>query len=364
LVYSRRIGYICSLQSTVSKFVALAEREKVGETQGVAYGYSPLPSPGQSPLASPTGTVTTGRPLPKTPGKVSSPSGVANAGGDGYFPTAPGATSPSSPSSQSRKPSTASNALSTRSFEFAPHRSPLQKLELELKHISQEEADAPQLGRSLSKKQEERLQRSTTVASRLTSPGGATASSASARGHPKIEEDSSQHTETDTKHHHHRHKITEMLGHHSKHKDGLEERKKQEGKKKQDEKGSHHDTPSRTGELDEPQTVCQTPPKNPALISGNDRVGRKGGRHSHHGNPFQHIRRGDGTAGSLGGVRATQALGGEGVFDPRVVHLTLEDMELNDIAVQSNDTAEDSDGMASLSYKGRFSSISLVFLLR
>ena len=357
MVYSRRIGYICS--PTVSKFVALAELEKVGETQGVAYGYSPLSSPGQSPLASPTGTVTTGRPLPKTPGKVSSPSGLANASGDGYFPTAPDATSPSSPSSQSRKPSTASNALSTRSFEFAPHRSPLQKLELELKHISQEEADAPQLGRSLSKKQEERLQRSTTVASRLTSPVGATASSASTRGHPKIEEDSSQHTETDTKHHHHRHKIAEMLGHHSKHKDGLEEKKKQEVKKKQDEKG-----PSRTGELDEPQTVCQTPPKNSAQISGSDRVGRKGGRHSHHGNPFQHIRRGDGTAGSLGGVRATQALGGEDVFDPRVVHLTLEDVELNDAAARGNDIAEDSDGMASISYKDRFSSIPLYFLLR
>ena len=228
-----------------------------------------------------------------------------------------------------------------------------------MKHISQEEeeTDAPQLGRSLSKKQEERLQRSTTVTSRLTSRGGATASGASARGHPKIEEDSSQHTETDTKHHHHRHKIAEMLGHHSKHKDGLEERKKQEGKKEQDEKGGYHDTPSRTDELDEPQTVCQTPPKNPALISGNDRVGRKGGRHSHHGNPFQHIRRKDGTAESLGDGRVTQALGGEGVFDPRVVHLTLEDMELNDTAAQSNDTAEDSDGMASLSYKDRFSSI-------
>lgn len=225
-----------------------------------------------------------------------------------------------------------------------------------MKHISQEETDAPQLGRSLSKKQEERLQRSTTVTSRLTNRGGATASSASARGHPKIDEDSSQHTETDTKHHHHRHKIAEMLGHHSKNKDGLEERKKQEGKKKQDEKGGYHDTPSRTDELDEPQT----PPKNSALASGSDRVGRKGGRHSHHGNPFQHIRRKDGTAGS-GDVRITQALGGEGVFDLRVVRLTLEDAELNDTAAQSNDIAEDSDGMASLSYKDRFSSIPPLF---
>ncbi|RPA96163.1 hypothetical protein L873DRAFT_1695539 [Choiromyces venosus 120613-1] len=131
-----------------------------------------------------------------------------------------------------------------------------------------------------------------------------------------------------------------MLGHHSKHKDELDEKKKKQEKKKQDEKDGYYDTPSRADELDEPQTVYKTPP---APISGHDRVGPKGGRHSHHGNQFQHVRKKDGTAGSLGDVRITQALGGEGVFDPRVVHLTLEDVELNDTASQSNNTAEDSD---------------------
>ncbi|CAZ84450.1 unnamed protein product [Tuber melanosporum] len=139
-----------------------------------------------------------------------------------------------------------------------------------------------------------------------------------------------------------------MLGHHSKHKDELDERKKQEGKKKQDERGGYYDTPSQADELHEPQTVYQTP-RNPAPISGYDRIGRKGGRHGHHGNPFQHVRRRDGTSGGLGDVRASQALGGEGVFDPRVVRLTLEDVELDDTAPQSNDTAEDSDASTTFS---------------
>ncbi|PWW78854.1 hypothetical protein C7212DRAFT_349410 [Tuber magnatum] len=140
-----------------------------------------------------------------------------------------------------------------------------------------------------------------------------------------------------------------MLGHNSKHKDEPEEGKKQEERRKQGGKGAYHGTPSRADELDEPQTVYQTPPKSPAPIPGHDRIGRRSGRHSHHGNPLQHIRAKDGTAGSLGDVRVTQALGGVGVFDPRVVHLTLEDVELGGIAPQSSDTAGYSDVPTSFS---------------
>lgn len=62
------------------------------------------------------------------------------------------------PAAARRKPSTASNTPSTRSIDFASDRSPLQKLELELKHISQGEADAEGVVRSLSRRKDGRLQ--------------------------------------------------------------------------------------------------------------------------------------------------------------------------------------------------------------
>ena len=75
-----------------------------------------------------------------------------------------------SSSSRPSKTTSASTSGGGR-FEYAVDRSPLQKLELELKIISNEESDAPKPGitRTLSRHQAERLHRSTTVTSRLTS---------------------------------------------------------------------------------------------------------------------------------------------------------------------------------------------------
>ena len=75
-----------------------------------------------------------------------------------------------SSSSRPSKTTSASTSGGGR-FEYAVDRSPLQKLELELKIISNEEPDAPKPGitRTLSRHQAERLHRSTTVTSRLTS---------------------------------------------------------------------------------------------------------------------------------------------------------------------------------------------------
>lgn len=61
--------------------------------------------------------------------------------------------------------STSQNASPQRSIEFAADRSPLQKLELELKHISKEEPSVQGIVRSLSRRQQDRPQRSLTVTS-------------------------------------------------------------------------------------------------------------------------------------------------------------------------------------------------------
>lgn len=74
--------------------------------------------------------------------------------------------------SSSSRPSKTTSASTTGGgrFEYASDRSPLQKLELELKIISNEEPETPKPGltRTLSKHQAERLHRSATVTSRLT----------------------------------------------------------------------------------------------------------------------------------------------------------------------------------------------------
>lgn len=74
-------------------------------------------------------------------------------------------------SSSSRPSKTASHStVGGGRFEYASDRSPLQKLELELKVISNEESEDPKAGirRTLSKRQADRIRRSTTVTSRLT----------------------------------------------------------------------------------------------------------------------------------------------------------------------------------------------------
>lgn len=85
------------------------------------------------------------------------------------------AGSPGTSRKASGSPSTGGGSGAGR-FEFATDRSPLQKLELELKTISNEEEEeeeegtnaSPTVRRTLSKQQKERLHRSTTVTSRIT----------------------------------------------------------------------------------------------------------------------------------------------------------------------------------------------------
>lgn len=305
-------------------FVALAKQERVGAAQEAAYGSSSLSSPGSPPPLDSLG----GQASPKTPVKARGVRDVRGVGGDASSPV-PGAASP--PSQSVRKASTASSTFPARSFEFAPDRSPLQKLELELQHISREEIDAPQIGRSLSKKQEERLQRSTTISSRITGQGG---SSLAARRHPKIDEDDSRHPDPSAEHRH-RHRISEMLGRHH-HSKGNGPAEKEDG---------YPQTLSHA--KGESQTTYNSPSKHPATTSGHERVSHRGTRHHHHGFQFQYARRQSSSSAGSDAVRITQALGGEGVFDPQIVRLTLEDGELSDGAQRSGgEVNEDYDGMA------------------
>jgi hypothetical protein len=275
--------------------------------------------------------------------KIRPAPGIGNVGGiggdDDASSPAPGAASP--PSQSTRKPSTASNTFSTRSFEFAPDRSPLQKLELELKHISREETDAPQLGRSLSKKQTERLQRSTTITSRITNPRDLPLGS---RRHPKIGEHTGHHPDSGTGHRHLQ-KISDMLGHHHhlRHKNGPAE--------------NTDDTPSG---VDEPQAARGISKKPVATVPGHGGVGSKEvRRHRQHGSQFQPAGRRSTSSSGSDAARITQARGGEGVFDPRIVRLTLEDAELDGGALRgTGDAAEDSDGMTNSFYQDRISCLS------
>lgn len=262
------------------------------------------------------------------------------------FSTAEPATS-SSPihSDPLRKPSSPSNTLAGRSFGFASDRSPLQKLELELKHISKEESDTPSLGRSLSKRQEERLQRSTTITSRLTASPTSTSSS---RGYPKFEDD---------RHHNHHHnnsgrgnrqpRMAHLLG--SLHQP--EKEPKENGRDRND----YYETVSNHEDRNRLQTIYNAPPASQDQISGSNRVGRKA-HHDHHGYQFQHIRQqgssGSGSSGVRNPRRVTQAAGGQDVFQAKVAHLALEDRELNSTdSTHGGDAAAD-DGMIYLYQEG------------
>lgn len=220
-----------------------------------------------------------------------------------------------------RKPSSPSIALADRSFGFASDRSPLQMLELELKHISKEESVTPSLGRTLSKKQEARLHRSTTISSRITA---SPASTSSPTGHTRIQDQGHHHQQ----HHsnsatsHHRHRMADFLGN----------RNHPRGKPEGVERGVYCDNLSNTEGINKSQTAHHTPPVNQTPISGSDRVDPKD-RHYRHGYQFQHVsRRASSTSSSSKGntARLAQAAGGERVFDGKVAHLTLEDGKCDD----------------------------------
>lgn len=210
-----------------------------------------------------------------------------------------------------RGASSPSGTPAGRSFGFASDRSPLQMLELELKHISKEESATPGLGRSLSKKQEARLQQSTTISSRLTA---SPASPSSSSGHTRTQDQGhhyQHHGNSGTSYH--RHRMANLLG----------------GKVKERERDGYHDNPFNTGGMDKSQAVHHTPAANQPPISGSDRVDRKV-RHHRHGYQFQHVsRRTSSISSSISNKgntsRLAQAAGGERVFDGKVAHLTLED---------------------------------------
>lgn len=216
------------------------------------------------------------------------------------------AISPTSHSSSLRKPS---DATSTRSIGFASDRSPLQNLELELKHISKEEFDAPGVGRSLSKRQEERIQRSTTITSRLTAS-------------PPVPSPINTYSIGDESHQHRSHRMAQLLG------SSPSEVKSEDGRR---------NSPPNADALGKPQSATKLPP---AQISGRDRIGRK----SYQGYRFQHLRRtsSSGTKSNKGDhARITRAAGGKDVFDVKVAHLTIEDREFNYQSLNGGDATKD-----------------------
>lgn len=271
--------------------------------------------------------------MPQTPSRGRALSVSASTVGTNAVPTSPSSLMRSG---SLRKPSSPSSTLADRSFGFASDRSPLQMLELELKHISKEESDTPSLGRSLSKRQEERLQRSTTISSRLTASPTSPSSSTRIQdqGHNYRRHSSSGST------HHHRHRMSTILGGHD------HSRSKLKGK----ERDGYHGRLSNTEDMNKPQTTHNAPPVNQTPISDGERVDRKA-HHHRHGYQFQHVsRRTSSTSSSKGNTaRLSQAVGGERVFDGKVAHLTLEDGELDDPGL-----AED-DGMANLYQEGPIS---------
>lgn len=271
--------------------------------------------------------------LPQTPPRGRSLSVSASTIGSNAVPTAPSSLMRSG---SLRKPSSPSSTLASRSFGFASDRSPLQMLELELKHISKEESDTPSLGRSLSKRQEERLQRSTTISSRLTaSPTSPSSSTVNTRiqypSHHYQRHGISGST-------HHRHRMSNILGTHD----------ISRGKLKGKERASYHDRLSNAEDINKLQITHNPPPVTQTTTSDSDRVDRKT-RHHRHGYQFQHVsRRTSSTSSSSKGntARLSQAAGGERVFDGEVAHLTLEDGEFD-----YSGPAED-DGMANLYQEG------------
>lgn len=256
-------------------------------------------------------------------------------------------TAPASPASLLRsnslqKPSSPSSTLAARSFGFASDRSPLQKLELELKHISKEESDAPSLGRSLSKRQEERLQRSTTITSRLTS---SPTNPSSSRGRTKVE-DYEPHNYNNFESNPHRYKMAHVLGHRSQLKDKSIE--------KEGDRDDHRDIPPYAEDISKLPNIS---PIRQAPITGSDRVGQKA-RHHHHGYQFQHIRPQDSSnsnSSKENPVRVAQAAGGEGIFEGKIAHLTLEDGELDNIEFTHGGDAAEDDGMKNLLQEGSHS---------
>lgn len=193
-------------------------------------------------------------------------------------------------------------------------------LELELKHISKEESATPSLGRTLSKKQEARLHRSTTISSRITA---SPASTSSRIGHTRIQDQGhhyQHHSNSGTSHH--RHRMADLLGN----------RNHSRGKLEGEERGVYCDNLSNTEGINKSQTTHHTPPVNQTPISGNDRVDPKD-RHHRHGYQFQHVSRRASSISSSSKsntARLAQAAGGERVFDGKVAHLTLEDGECDD----------------------------------
>lgn len=236
-----------------------------------------------------------------------------------------------------RGASSPSGTPAGRSFGFASDRSPLQMLELELKHISKEESATPGLGRSLSKKQEARLQQSTTISSRLTASPASPSSSAR---HTRIQDQGhhyQRHGNLGTSHH--RHRMANLLGGHD----------HPRGKLKERENDGYHDNRFNTEDMNKSQAVYHTPAVNQPPTSGSDCVDRKA-RHHRHGYQFQHVsRRTSSISSSISNKgntpRLAQAAGGERVFDGKVAHLTLEDGECDPGPAEH-------DGMANLYQEG------------
>jgi hypothetical protein len=219
-----------------------------------------------------------------------------------------------SASATKRRPSTSSNSTSPAlpgSIDFAHDRSPLQKLELELRNITQGEADAEGIARSLSRRQDSQHRRP------LTSPTSPT------RKPPVDPEDQPQDTTSSSRNpkdrsssnHHHSHihdYHLEMphLFHRSKHTD--------EEDSKIPERAKYYKTASGAENFKKPQPTYQRAPVNRTAIESNNKVRT---RHLHH---FRH-RNKQGHEGS-GYVNIPTEHVGAGSTD-QVARLCLEDMD-------------------------------------
>lgn len=246
--------------------------------------------------------------------------GVVRSGIRPTTPTTPTAsTSARKPSSASaRKPSSASATPSTRSIDFASDKSPLQKLELELKHISQGEANAEGIARSLSRRKDGHLQRT------------ATSPSSSPRRHRVDREDSvhssSRYEGRSSSHHHHHLEMPSIFSHHKHHE--VEEEEQDQVKRK-----DYYKTLSGAENLSGPQPTYDIPPSNPTAVESNNKVGFM----SQHRRFFKHS--GNHGEGSGHVIIPTERVGGG--FIHKVARLVLEDRELEGSAARGIESTDE-----------------------
>jgi hypothetical protein len=237
------------------------------------------------------------------------------------------AGAPSSPAAPARKASSASRSPSTRSIDFASDRSPLQKLERELKHISESESgpNPERVVRSLSRRHhhhQDRRHREPTS----PIPTSPTSHSSSPRHRPQRDSSlpTTKHREQPADDHHHHLHHHRRRPHNSLNMDGRSRQDGGDQRQRQDEEIARKDyykTRSGAEDFDEPQPTYDIPPQNPTAVESNSKVGFMHHR-QHHG---FFGKKGHRDAGSGHVSMPTESIGAGFTHD--VARLTLEDRE-------------------------------------